>query len=168
MKKKQSKNTVGESMKKLKNIREYHTPIERSLIEEHTIELITETEEAPKNFYDVLLGGQNVGIIIERTFLLSLDKRPKALIRSIFPKKFLQACHDKLEDIEGHVDVQFHAVKIKKEISLSWPTSEEAEMLQLIGDTQVIIEKQFILDKQEQIIRYEEEISDPEFYIFEE
>ncbi|MTD38691.1 hypothetical protein GIX45_08620 [Erwinia sp. CPCC 100877] len=155
-------------MKKLKNIREYHTPIERSITEDNMIELIAENEEAPKNFYDVLLGGQNVGVIIERTFLLSLAKKPKALIRSILPKKSIQACQNSLENIEGFVDEQFQAVKIKKEISLSWPTSEEAELLQLIGDTQVIIEKQFILDKNEQIIRYEEEISDPEFYIFEE
>ncbi len=71
-------------------------------------------------------------------------------------------------DVELLVDQSKGVSSIRKEIALSWPNEIEAQQLQIIGDSQVLIEKTFFLDQDKTIIRYEEEISDPDAYLFEE
>ena len=71
-------------------------------------------------------------------------------------------------NLEKEVDDLLQVKIVKKEFSLTWPTNEEAEILHIIGDGQIIVEKQYLLNRENKIIRYEEESSSPETFIFEE
>ncbi len=102
---------------------------------------------------------------MQREFLLQEGKKPVALLKSWIPVDYL--VERKNADVELLVDQSKGVSSIRKEIALSWPNEIEAQQLQIIGDSQVLIEKTF-LDQDKTIIRYEEEISDPDAYLFEE
>ncbi|MDT2719671.1 hypothetical protein [Enterococcus gallinarum] len=149
-----------------KKIREYHTPIARVADKRLELTLTSETIAEKKNFYNVLFNDDRIGDIVQREFLLQEDKKPVALLKSWIPTDYL--VERKHADLELLVDQSKEVASIRKEIALSWPNEIEAQQLQIIGDGQVLIEKTFFLDQDKTTIRYEEEISDPDAYLFEE
>ena len=149
-----------------KKIREYHTPFARVADKRLELTLSSETIAEKKNFYNVLFNDDRIGDVMQREFLLQEGKKPVALLKSWIPVDYL--VESKNADVELLVDQSKGVSSIRKEIALSWPNEIEAQQLQIIGDSQVLIEKTFFLDQDKTIIRYEEEISDPDAYLFEE
>ncbi|MEX1428965.1 hypothetical protein, partial [Enterococcus sp. GC40] len=156
----------GKSMRIKKKIREYHTPFARVADKRLELTLSSETIAEKKNFYNVLFNDDRIGDVMQREFLLQEGKKPVALLKSWIPVDYL--VERKNADVELLVDQSKGVSSIRKEIALSWPNEIEAQPLQIIGDSQVLIEKTFFLDQDKTIIRYEEEISDPDAYLFEE
>ena len=160
------RNEKGKSMRIKKKISEYHTPFARVADKRLELTLSSETIAEKKNFYNVLFNDDRIGDVMQREFLLQEGKKPVALLKSWIPVDYL--VERKNADVELLVDQSKGVSSIRKEIALSWPNEIEAQQLQIIGDSQVLIEKTFFLDQDKTIIRYEEEISDPDAYLFEE
>ncbi|MBO0453512.1 hypothetical protein [Candidatus Enterococcus murrayae] len=150
-----------------KKVRVYQTPLERNHFT-YRMEQQEPIIHEKKNFYKVLFANPLVEEVIERPFLFTDNATPMALIKSFIPDMYIKRNLMTSSNLELKIDDFYQIDKIKKEYSLTWPTSEEAEVLQIIGDGQIMIEKQFFLDSDNHIIRYEEEVSCPETYIFEE
>lgn len=150
-----------------KNVRFYQTPLERLQLS-HKLEQPQIVIHEQKNFYKVLFANPLVNEVVEREFLFNQNEVPFALVKSFIPNTYLKKGMNKGTNLEQLIDEFYQIKKIKKEYLLTWPTPEEAEILRIIGDGQVIIEKQLFLDKDNKVIRYEEEISNPEAYIYEE
>lgn len=152
---------------KLKN---YLTPQEREISSEWQIQLISSEVIEQSNFWDDLFMNE-VGSIWRRLFLLKCQDDPFSLIKSFIPQKLVRnkpkQSNDiskqnlELQNLELDIDCINNADRIKKNILLTWPTSEECRLLLLKQESQVFVEKNYILcDKN--IIRYEEEIIIPD------
>ncbi|MDT2661020.1 hypothetical protein P7E02_14150 [Enterococcus hulanensis] len=150
-----------------KKVRVYQTPLERIHFT-YRMEQLEPIIHEKKNFYKVLFANPLVEEVLERSFLYTDNTSPLSLVKSIIPNMYVKRSMSSISNLELKIDDFYQIDKIKKEYSLTWPTSEEAELLQIIGDSQIIVEKQFFLDPNNKIIRYEEEVSCPETYIFEE
>jgi DNA-binding GntR family transcriptional regulator len=150
-----------------KQLRQYITPYDRlQKISGYQLVLATEATVPSKKFFGVLFENPAIGAVLERTFEGYKEEQPVTLIKSFLPVKLLPSAP--AANLEKQMDISQQVSRIKKEIVLTWPTDEEAQQLRLIGDSQVIVEKNWFYSKQHQIVRYEEEISHPEFYEFEE
>ena len=147
---------------KLKN---YLTPQQREISSEWQIQLISSEVIEQSNFWDDLFMNE-VGSIWRRLFLLKYQNDPFSLIKSFIPQKLVRNKPKQSNDIskqnlELDIDCINKADRIKKNILLTWPTSEECRLLLLKQESQVFVEKNYILcDKN--IIRYEEEIIIPD------
>lgn len=152
---------------KLKN---YLTPQQREISSEWQIQLISSEVIEQSNFWDDLFMNE-VGSIWRRLFLLKYQDDPFSLIKSFIPQKLVRnkpkQSNDiskqnlELQNLELDIDCINNADRIKKNILLTWPTSEECRLLLLKQESQVFVEKNYILcDKN--IIRYEEEIIIPD------
>ena len=94
--------------------------------------------------------------------------KPFSIIKSFIPAILIdenkdQFCNSNKSNLnlELKIDQEKSANRIKKNILLTWPTSEESQMLVLKQKTQVFVEKNYILHEN-QIIRYEEEVIIPD------
>lgn len=147
---------------KLKN---YLTPQEREISSEWQIQLLSSEVIEQSDFWDDLFMNE-VGSILRRFFLLKYQNDPFSLIKSFIPQRLVRNKPKQSNDIskqnlELDIDYITKADKIKKNILLTWPTSEECRLLLLKQEAQVFVEKNYILcDKN--IIRYEEEIIIPD------
>ena len=150
-----------------KKVRVYQTPLERASTSYDT-EVHQEIIHQEKNFYNVLFDNIQVGKVIERRFLIKKDDCPIAFIKSFIPCIHSNIKSNECVNLEKEVDDLLQGKIVKKEFSLTWPTNEEAEILHIIGDGQIIVEKQYLLNRENKIIRYEEESSSPETFFFEE
>ena len=151
-------------IEKLKN---YLTPQERELNKNWLLSLVTSVKLQPGDFLDDLFMDQ-VGSVWQRIFLLKYQNKPFSIIKSFIPvilinenkEKFCNSNKSNL-NLELKIDQEKSANRIKKNILLTWPTSEESQMLVLKQKTQVFVEKNYIFHEN-QVIRYEEEIIIPD------
>lgn len=148
----------------INNLKSYLTPQEREADKNWLLNLISYEEIPQSDFLDDLFMNQ-VGPVWQRLFLLEYQNEPFSIIKSFLPEKLTNTCNmpsicESKVNIELKIDKENNADQIKKNISLTWPTSEESKMLLLKQREQVFIEKNYIL-RDKQIIRYEEEIIVP-------
>lgn len=146
-------------------LKTYLTPQERVIDKNWLLNKGKAKQLQQSNFWDDLFMSE-VGPIWQRLFLLKYQTKPFSLIKSFIPIALLDKQKNTLVDddsvnLELVIDQENKANYIKKNILLTWPTSEESKALLLKQKTQVFVEKNYILhDKQ--VVRYEEEIVLPD------
>lgn len=146
-------------------LKTYLTPQERVIDRNWLLNKGKAVQLQQSNFWDDLFMSE-VGPIWQRLFLLKYQTKPFSIIKSFIPIALLDKQKNTLVDddsvnLELVIDQENKANYIKKNILLTWPTSEESKALLLKQKTQVFVEKNYILhDKQ--VIRYEEEIVLPD------
>lgn len=146
-------------------LKTYLTPQERVIDKNWLLNKGKAKQLQQSNFWDDLFM-KEVGPIWQRLFLLKYQTKPFSLIKSFIPIALLDkqkntSIDDNNVNLELAIDLANKANYIKKNILLTWPTSEESKALLLKQKTQVFVEKNYILhDKQ--VVRYEEEIVLPD------
>lgn len=146
-------------------LKTYLTPQERVIDRNWLLNKGKAVQLQQSNFWDDLFMSE-VGPIWQRLFLLKYQTKPFSIIKSFIPIALLDKQKNTLVDddsvnLELVIDQENKANYIKKNILLTWPTSEESKALLLKQKTQVFVEKNYILhDKQ--VVRYEEEIVLPD------
>ncbi|WP_125582838.1 hypothetical protein [Lacticaseibacillus suibinensis] len=150
----------------VKNLKRYVSPDQRSDRENGlTVKLFSTHAFQESGFFNTIFQCAHVGDVLERRFIITLDDEPKSIIESYIPCLFIGQRSNCANSLERDLDKEYSSTCIERELLLTWPTGTEAESLRLIGDSRVIVEKQSVIYNGG-ILRYEQEISDPEFYEF--
>ncbi len=118
------------------------------------------------DFFKSLFSDVNYQNIVEQQFFRRNEFGIVSSIITVFK------IDDKKKGIDGYIfinnyDKQFSIYKVEKEIKLSYPSEIEAKTLNINSDEMVVIEKNKIIDINNRVIRYEEEVFKPNSYHYE-